>query len=145
MLLNRKLLAISTALLVLGVVVGCSGAKKDEVEVTGSVTIDGEPIPQGVVQFVAADGQTPTGGGVIKDGKYQAKVPPGEKKVLVLGTKVVGQEPEYPDDPKSTMRDKLETVTPPQYNATHLTPLKATITNAPQTIDFKLTKDGKGT
>ena len=144
MLLNRKLLAMSTALLMLSLLVGCSGAKKDEVEVTGSVPIDGEPVPQGVVQFVAADGQTPTGGGVIQDGKYVAKVPPGEKKVLVLGTKVVGQQPESADMPGSQMVDKLETVTPPQYNAEHLTPLKATITESQQSIDFKLTKDGKG-
>jgi hypothetical protein len=127
----------------LGVVAGCSSAKKEEVEVTGSVTIDGQPVPQGVVQFVAADGQTPTGGGVIQDGKYVAKVPPGEKKVLVLGTKVVGQQSD-PDMPGSAPEDKLETVTPPQYNAEHLTPLKATVTDAEQTIDFKLTKDGKG-
>jgi len=144
MLLNRKFLPMSTALLLLSVVVGCSGAKKDEVEVTGSVTIDGQPVPQGVVQFVAKDGQTPTGGGVIKDGKYVAKVPPGEKTVLVLGTKVVGQEPESPDMPGSAMRDVIETVTPPQYNAEHLTPLKATITDSQAGVDFKLTKDGKG-
>jgi hypothetical protein len=134
---------VATALALM-LVAGCSSAKKDEVEVTGSVTIDGQPVPQGTVQFVAADGKTPTGGGVIKDGQYVAKVPPGEKKVLVLGTKVVGQEPEYPGDPNSTMRDKIETVTPPQYNAAHLTPLKATISESQAGVDFKLTKDGKG-
>jgi hypothetical protein len=144
MLLNQKLLAMTAALLMLGVVAGCSGVKKDEVEVTGNVTIDGQPIPQGVVQFIATDGQTPTGGGVIKDGKYVAKVPPGEKTVLILGTKVVGQVPESKDMPGSRMVDKVETVTPPQYNAEHLTPLKATITDSQAGVDFALTKNGKG-
>ena len=141
--LNQGLWVSVAGLLMCALVAGCSSAKKDEVEVTGSVTIDGQPVPQGVVQFIAKDGQTPTGGGVIKDGKYVAKVPPGEKTVLVLGTKVVGTTSD-PDMPGSAPQDKLETVTPPQYNAEHLTPLKETITDSQQNIDFKLTKDGKG-
>lgn len=132
------------AVVLFGSLAGCSGDMKDEVEVTGSVTIDGEPVPSGTVTFVATDGATPTGGGVIKDGKYVAKVPPGEKTVMVLGNELVGREAESKDMPGSAMRDVYKTVTPPQYNAEHQTPLKATITESQEGVDFNLTKDGKG-
>jgi hypothetical protein len=130
-------LAVSALALVS--VVGCSGGEAvHEVEVTGSVTIDGQPIDQGAISFVAVDGVARTGGGIIKDGKYVARVAPGEKKVMVLGNKLVGTEPLYKGVPDSPTREKYEMVTPPAYNAAHQTPLTATITDGPQSIDFEL-------
>lgn len=131
--------SILLALVALTISTGC-GKKTDELEVSGKVTIDGEPIETGTINFVAADGVAPTGGGVIKDGVYTAKVLPGEKKVLVLGNKLVGQEPEYKDVPDSPMRDKYEMVTPEAYNAAHLTPLTATVSESQESLDFDLTK-----
>lgn len=134
--------SIALALLALASSTGC-GEKKNEVTVSGKVTIDGESIEMGKISFVAADGATPTGGGVIKDGAYTATVAPGEKTVLVQGNKLIGQEPEYEGVPDSPMRDKYEMITPKAYNAAHLTPLKATITEAQEGLDFDLTKDLK--
>lgn len=135
-------LAVSALALVS--VVGYSGGEAvHEVEVTGSVTIDGQPIDQGAISFVAVDGVARTGGGIIKDGKYVARVAPGEKKVMVLGNKLVGTEPLYKGVPDSPTREKYEMVTPPAYNAAHQTPLTATITDGPQSIDFELTKSLK--
>lgn len=122
---------------------GCSGGStKNEVKVTGTVTIDGQPIEIGSVSFVSADGSTPTGGGNIKDGEYVAFVPPGEKKVLVLGNKLIGKEKLY-DTPDSPTRDMYEKVTPPEYNADHLTPLTATITDDQSGLNFELTSKVK--
>ena len=121
---------------------GC-GSKSDFATVSGKVTIDGEPIGSGSIQFISADGATPTGGGTIKDGEYTAQVPPGDKVVLVVGSKVVGQEPLYKEMPDSPMREKLETLTPEAYNAAHLTPLKATITDSQEGLDFTLSKSFK--
>jgi hypothetical protein len=64
---------------------------------------------------------------------------PGEKIVLVLGQKLVGQEPEYEGVPDSPMRDKYEIITPPAYDAAHLSPLKATISGPQDGLDFDLT------
>lgn len=133
-----KYARIGLALLALAGAGGCA-EKAAEMDVTGKVTIDGQPIETGTISFIAADGATPTGGGVIKDGVYTAKVPPGEKTVLVLGNKLVGQEPLYKDMPDSPMRDKYQMVTPEAYNAAHLTPLKASITDSQQGLDFELT------
>jgi len=122
--------------LTLSALCGCSSERGyEEVDVAGAATVDGEPIPAGSIMFISTDAQSPSGGGVIKDGRYVAKVPPGEKKVLIVGTKVVGQEPLY-DTPDSPTRDKLQTLTPPAYNAEHLTPLTATITEPTETLDF---------
>ncbi|MCC9606887.1 hypothetical protein LOC68_15615 [Blastopirellula sp. JC732] len=123
--------------------VGCGGGIKDnEVKVSGNVTIDGQPIEIGSVSFVSADGSTPTGGGNIKDGAYVAFVAPGEKKVLVLGNKLVGKEKLY-DTPDSPTRDMYEKVTPPEYNAVHLTPLTATINSEQDGLNFELTSKVK--
>jgi hypothetical protein len=121
---------------------GCA-KKTQEVQVSGKVSIDGEPIGKGTISFVAADGATPTGGGVIKDGDYTATVPPGEKIVMVVGNKLIGQEPEFPDMPDSPMRDKYEMITPEAYNAKELSPLKASITGPQAGLDFELSKDVK--
>jgi len=130
---------VTVALLLTMTLAGCSEAR-NELEVTGKVTLEGEPIPRGTITFLAADGSTPVGGGVIQEGTYTAKVPPGEKIVLVLGNKLVGQEPEFAGVPDSPMRNKYETLTDPAYNAKRLSPLKATITDATTSIDFELEK-----
>ncbi len=144
--LRRSLACFSlvfASVAVLGAI-GCGGGESvHEVEVTGSVTVDGEPIDQGAISFVAVDGVARTGGGVIKDGKYLARVAPGEKKVMVLGNKLVGTEPLYKDVPDSPTREKYEMITPPAYNAAHLTPLTATITESQENLDFDLSKSLK--
>ncbi|WP_166831475.1 S24/S26 family peptidase [Thalassoroseus pseudoceratinae] len=139
--MNR--LALSALALMVTVALSGCGDKSENVQITGKISIDGEPIPKGTISFVSADGETPTGGGVIKDGSYTALVPPGDKVVLVLGNKVVGKEPLYQGVPDSPTRDSYEKVTPDAYNAAHLTPLKATITESQENLDFELTKDVK--
>lgn len=128
------------ALAFLGFFAGC-GSNNPELTVSGNVTINGEPIEGGSITFVAEDGVAATGGGTIQNGKYTAIVLPGRKKVLVLGSKLVGEEPEYQGVPDSPMRQVFQTVTPEKYNAAHLTPLTANIEKAGESLDFALTGD----
>ncbi|TWT31981.1 hypothetical protein [Blastopirellula retiformator] len=132
--------SIAALILLSGVfsLVGCSsGTKTGEVQIEGAMTIDGVPIPNGSMSFVSVDKSTPTGGGVIKDGRYTAFTMPGEKKVLVVGNKVVGQEKLY-DTPDSPTRDKYESIVPARYNALQTTPLTVTIDGPQQDLDFDL-------
>jgi hypothetical protein len=122
---------------------GCGAKTTLTVKVSGSVTLDGKPIDTGGIQFIEADGSQPTGGGTITNGTYIADVPPGKKKVLVFGLKVVGQEPEYLGDPNSKMRDKTEPATPGEYNVGELTPLKADIPGETKGLDFDLSSKFK--
>jgi hypothetical protein len=68
---------------------GC-GNRQKLVEITGTITINGESIDKGVIQFVPVNGVGQEGGGAIQKGKFTAKVPPGEKIVRVDGSKVTG-------------------------------------------------------
>jgi hypothetical protein len=131
--------ALATALLA----VGCGPSGIETVEVKGTIAQDGEPLPSGTITFMPKDGVASPGGGVIKDGAYTANVPPGEKWVMVLATKVVGQKPMYAGDPNSPMEDMTEQVTSPVYNAAHQTPLEAKIDGPQEGLNFELTKDVK--
>lgn len=133
----QKWTAAVLAAALLCVVVGC-GESGSDVRVSGSVTVDGKPIETGTISFVAEDGVAPTGGGPIKDGRYEAIVQPGNKTVLVLGNELVGEEPEYQGVPDSPMRPVYKTVTHPSYNAARLSPLKAVINQSEEGMDFDL-------
>ena len=117
---------------------GCKPPTTETVKVTGKITIDGKPIEQGAIKFMAADGETPVGGGSISNGTYFAEVPPGKKKVLVNGQKVTGKEPLYKGVLDSPTRDKLERTTPLAYNNQDATPLTADITGPTDGLDFDL-------
>ena len=92
---------------------GCDGAKF--VEVSGTVTVDGAPIESGAITFLPADGQTPTAGGEIKDGKYRVKVPVGVMKVSISAPKVVGKKKIYPTPDSPEMPVTVEAL-PERFN-----------------------------
>lgn len=117
---------------------GCA-EKTTEVQVTGAVSINGNPIPNGMISFVDKAGTAPTGGGVIQDGKYTAFIEPGPKTVLVLGNEVAGEEPLYQGVADSPMRPIYRTLTPAKYNAAHLSDLTADITGPQDGLNFELT------
>lgn len=89
-------------LLILCLLSGCGKIKT--VEISGKITLDGEPIEIGMIQFVpTAQSGGREGGGRIREGKYTATVSLGENIVKVLGSEGTGEmyrpDPElYPDD-----------------------------------------------
>ncbi|UUO06586.1 hypothetical protein M4951_24990 [Blastopirellula sp. J2-11] len=124
--------------------IGCGGARTTfEVPVSGMVTVAGEPVTKGAISFVSVDGETPAGGGSIQDGVYRAQVPPGEKIVVIHGNKLVGQQKEFPDLEQSAMQNIYQKVTPSDYGFKHLSPLKVTIDEAQEGLDFDLPKAKK--
>lgn len=137
------ILAVLPVLCCVPLIFGCGGPASTAVPVSGTVSVDGQPVEGGLITFISVDDSTPAAGAPIKNGTYQAEVEPGEKKVMVLGTKVVGEEYILKDVPDSGTRQKLETVTHPNYNAMHLTPLKATISGPSEDTNFNLKKTGK--
>src|SRR5689334_1242581 len=116
-------------------VAGC-GPKSNKGSVTGTVTLDGQPIKAGLIHFAAVDGLTPTADAAITEGKFNASVPPGDKKVSISAPKVTGQRRMY-ETPNSPMIDITEESVPKQYNAQ--TTLKYTVTAGSQQQDFELT------
>ena len=122
---------------------GCGGPASSTVPISGTVSVEGQPVEGGLITFISVDGEAPAAGAPIQDGAYQAEVEPGEKKVMVLGTKVVGEEYILKGVPDSGTRQKIETITHPNYNAKHLTPLTATISDSNEEMNFDLQKNGR--
>ena len=103
--------------------------------ITGHVTLDDMPLEKGLIQFVAQDGQSPTGSGIISSGIYALEVSPGVKRVEVTSPKVVGQQKMY-DTADSPVTDLVEERIPPEYNAR--SNLKADVSREKTKFDFEL-------
>lgn len=77
--LNRRSLFLGTLALLVPLAVGCGKGKGT---VSGTVTLDGQPLPAGTINFLPSKG--PGAGGSIEDGKYSvANVPAGTMTVTV--------------------------------------------------------------
>src|SRR5689334_2131813 len=108
-------LAAAVALVTLA---GCSDGK---VIVRGMVNVDKQPLETGMIALEPADGQGPTTGGEIKEGRYElignAAAIPGEKIVRISGVRKTGKMVEAsPPAPKGTLIPQMEHCVPSQYN-----------------------------
>ncbi len=125
-------LSLLTTLLI----VGCGQVKL--AEVTGTITYDGQVVEQGSIAFAPLDGNGPSGGSEIKDGKYIAQnVSVGMVKVRIMGAKVTGQKRMF-DDPNSPLVTTSEEYLPAKYNKE--TELTYEVKAGSQTKDFNLAK-----
>src|ERR1700730_1280876 len=67
--------------------VGCGGSSAS---VTGEVTYNGEPVGNGFITFLPADGKGPSAGGEIENGHYAVdNISPGSKQVKIEAVKKV--------------------------------------------------------
>jgi hypothetical protein len=145
--LLHKLLACS---IIVAGLAGCSGSSGNPnlVPVTGSVTLDGQPLAGASVAFVAAGDTAGAGGVGITDesGKYHLAhfregtgAEPGEYKVLI--SKIVLPDGS-PIPPGTTSVAELQTrnLVPARYSDYYNTVLKAVVTQVgTSTGDFALT------
>jgi len=75
------------AALAVVLIAGCGGGSGGTV--SGAVTYDGQPVGDGTITFLPADGKGPTVGGPIAKGVYLVDVPPGPKIVQITAVKAV--------------------------------------------------------
>lgn len=89
---------------------GGAGCSNDPFrEVSGTVTLDGKPLPEGEIIFISPDNSTTPSTGPIADGKFQFKATVGAKKVQVNAVRDTG---------RVELGAKVyESIIPPQYNA----------------------------
>jgi hypothetical protein len=114
---------------------GCSGDNTVGT-VHGEVRLDGRPLRQGIIRFVAVDGKSPTADAGITDGRFAATVPVGQMRVEITAPKVVGKQKMY-DSPDSPSVDTVTNLIPPRYNV-H-SELKMAVGKASQEKTFELT------
>jgi hypothetical protein len=112
--------------------------------ISGTVTLDGRPLPDGMIQLIPTSAREGTvGGAAVKDGKFSIKrqegLAPGEYRVVINSRGESGGAATHPDEapglvePSDTPRDLI----PARYNTDSI--LKAEIkTGAPNTFDFPL-------
>jgi len=113
---------------------GCGGDGR--IDVAGQVTFDGKPIDQGTIDFVPADGEGPTAGGLIQGGRYSVRVAPGKKRVEIQGYREVGRGRVVEFDPDSPVVPITEPFVPAQYNAASTLTFDAQ--RSTETADFAL-------
>jgi len=86
-------------------------------EVSGTVTVDGQPAPPGSsITFVPADGKAPTAGALIEDGRYTARVPVGPAKVQVRAPKSIAKRKAGKREGPGAEGDLVEESLPAKYN-----------------------------
>jgi hypothetical protein len=119
-------------------VAGCSGSGKES-EVSGKVTLDGQPVGPGAVVFAPVEGQTnPADGAIQLDGSYFLKtsrevgLKPGTYNVSVS----VFDQPEVKPGERSMVPAKL--ITPQKYADTETSGLEFTVEPGKNDIDIGL-------
>jgi hypothetical protein len=68
---------------------GCS--RPETVEVSGMVTWDGAPIPNGDIVFAAIDPHIAAAAGKISEGEFRFRCKPGEKRVEIRSYRLTGK------------------------------------------------------
>jgi len=93
--------------------VGCGGSSLGTVQ--GTVTLDGQPLKEGVVRFVPVDGKSQTATADIAGGKFTAAVPVGEMRVEFSAPKIISRHKAY-DTPDSPVVDDVAELIPERFN-----------------------------
>jgi len=116
-------------LCVIVLIAGCSGG--DPVaSVTGKVTVDGEPVTEGMVLFLSEKGAG--GSGELQaDGTYTLQCPPGQYKVAVAP-------PESTDPTPAPAKPPEEGDIPYQYQDVGSSGLTAELAEGENTFDIPL-------
>ena len=111
--MNRVLVGLAIGL-ALGLT-SCGGGAQATVEVSGLVTLDGQPLPDGQIAFLPEAGGGVGGSGPIKDGRYSVRAQPGKNTVQITASKMLP----LPAGKTGMMGAKEEArqYIPDQYNA----------------------------
>jgi hypothetical protein len=131
---RRSLLPLQMSAALLISQIGCSQDTTHGI-VNGTVTLDGAPLPSGLIRFTPEDGQSPSADAAINDGTFEARVPVGKKRVTISAPKVVGKRKMY-ETPDSPTVDTVEELLPEQYNVRST--LTLTVTPGEQPAKFEL-------
>jgi hypothetical protein len=128
----RYLVLRAPILLVCAALAGCGETHGN---VTGTVTFDGQAIPNGSITFVKSDG-TAREGAVIKDGNFQTRLAPGRYKVEVNAQKVVSKRKQKGMSGEIEEVEVTEEMIPERYNSK--TELSEEIKSGSHTIKLDL-------
>jgi hypothetical protein len=136
----KSLMSILAVLTMLSCLSGCGDRGPKLYRVSGTVTYDGQPIPDGEIRFSPLSGQGRPDSGKIVAGQYELKVTAGEKKIKIFAASndpaLVGPPP--PDMPKGGVNPPRDYI-PDKYNVNSELTVIVEPTNG-QTFPFELSK-----
>ncbi|MCI0359744.1 MAG: carboxypeptidase-like regulatory domain-containing protein [Planctomycetaceae bacterium] len=117
---------------------GCSGDAAGSV--SGSVTLDGQPLAKGLITFSGEGKAAGTGGSSIAAGKYTVKgLPPGKYHVQIAGepeNKFI--EPNSPEAQRTLTDEEIRAMSDPLPAGTMGTTQTLQVNAGEQTHDFAL-------
>ncbi len=102
------LLALLPALLI-----GCGEAERRQV--AGTVTLDGQPLEEGIIRFEAVQGQRPSAAAIIEQGRYTVAVAPGRVRVVIEGYEKIGEH-RLEGEPNAPPVEIKRQIVPARYN-----------------------------
>jgi hypothetical protein len=79
--MSRLISLLTIAGLAIVALPGCAKRSKT-VSVEGTITFEGKPVTDGIINFLPPKGR-PLGGGINSDGTYSVALPPGEYQVRI--------------------------------------------------------------
>ncbi|MBI1347214.1 hypothetical protein GC163_13100 [bacterium] len=96
-------------------VLGCGSAPTGPkmVPVSGTVSFDGAPVPEGRIQFRKTDGDGRAFATDIKEGSYSLDAEPGRMEIVITASRLI---PGKFDNSNGTPEPVGEMYIPPQYN-----------------------------
>jgi hypothetical protein len=127
---------------------GC-GNKSNLISVSGNITFDGQPLPDGTIAFIPAGAIGSPTAAKIKNGKYNARVSAGsmivritaEKNYAENEIKELKEDPMHKSDPLFKPENFKKQYIPKIYN--ELSILKEEINDSAKNIDFNLKSTGE--
>jgi hypothetical protein len=110
---------------------GCKPSGPPTYRVSGAVTFNGKPIPKGYINFLSPNRSEGAATAKIEDGRYDAQVLPGARRVEILATEDAG-----PIDPTMGQAPQRQYI-PEKYNVD--TTLELDVAEGDNARDFDLT------
>lgn len=134
--------ALACVLLTLAAFTGC-GPNDGLNEVSGTVTLDGEPIASGYISMGPMAGQRGTAvGGEILNGKYKLRASAGEMVVSIRSQQKVNIDGDQTaDEAAHGVTERQVELVPERYN--RQSELKCTVSEGKNLRDFVLTTDAE--
>ena len=120
---------------------GCENKGPRRAAVSGHVTLDDQPVDEGVIQFLPVEGTVgPETGSVIANGQYdipQQRGPVvGTCRIELRASKKTGRKIQDPTGRTGTLTDEYKEVFPPSSNTN--SSLVREIEDKPNTLDFDI-------
>jgi hypothetical protein len=116
--------------LILLVLCGC-GSGDGAADVSGEVTLDGQPLTDGVIHFMPVDGKSRTASTFVRDGHFQTRVPLGKQRVEISCVKAQPLRPGQAADSATGAE-----IVPAKYNTK--SELHADVNNGANKLRFEL-------